>query len=424
MNSRERVRAAINHRQPDYTPLDLGGCGQTGISASTLYKLREAYGLPRHPITIAEPYQLLGEVEPDLIERVGADIVPMYNPTNLMGTSNNKTKPWTMSDGTPVLMADNFEYDTTENGDVFVYPQGDRTVDYSLHLPNGGFFFDNINRTPPVDEEHLTPLKDFKDSYTVHTQETCEYWERVSKKLYEETELSIMGVLGGMGLGDAAELPGPFLKKPCGIRSMEEWLMAHFLHPEYIEAVFAYQTEVMLKNLELYRQAVDGRIDVIWISGTDFGTQNSLFFSVDMFRQLYQPFYKRVNDWIHKNTEWKIFYHSCGAIYEMIPELIAAGVDILNPVQCSAAGMDAKRLKKEFGDKITFWGGGINTQATLPYGTPDEVRQEVHERLETLSPGGGFVFSSIHNIVANVPVENIMAMYDEVARFRREELAQ
>ena len=143
-----------------------------------------------------------------------------------------------------------------------------------------------------------------------------------------------------------------------------------------------------------------------------------------MFRQLYQPFYKRVNDWIHKNTEWKIFYHSCGAIYEMIPELIAAGVDILNPVQCSAAGMDAKRLKKEFGDKITFWGGGINTQATLPYGTPDEVRQEVHERLETLSPGGGFVFSSIHNIVANVPVENIMAMYDEVARFRREELAQ
>ena len=166
----------------------------------------------------------------------------------------------------------------------------------------------------------------------------------------------------------------------------------------------------MLKNLEMYRQAVGDRIQIVWISGTDFGTQRGEFVSPEIFKDIYKPFYRRINDWVHKNTHWKTFFHTCGSIYSILPDIIEMGVDIVNPVQVSAVNMDAQRLKDEFGQKIVFWGGGIDTQKTLPYGTPEEVYDQVLERLKIFGRGGGYVFSSIHNIVAKTPVENIMAM--------------
>jgi hypothetical protein len=418
MNSRERVQYAISHREPDYVPLDLGGCGQTGISASTLYRLRKAYGLKEHPIEICEPMQMLGTMEKDLLEKIGADVVPLYNRGNLMGLSGNITKPWKMSDGTPVLMADGFQYDVSEKGDTWVFPCGDRSAPYSLHMPAGGYFFDNIYRSPPVDEDNLTPIEDYKDNYTLNTEEDCVYWEKESKRLYEGTDFAIMGVKGGMGLGDVAEIPGPFLKNPKGIRDIEGWLMAHVLYPDYVRAIFEYQTEIALKNLEIYRQAVGDRIQVIWLSGTDFGTQCSLMQSKEIFLDLYKPYYKRVNEWIHQNTSWKIFYHTCGAIESLISEFIDMGMDILNPVQCSATGMEPRHLKDTYGDKIVFWGGGVDTQRVLPGGTPEEIRKQVQERLEIFSPGGGFVFAAIHNILAKVPPQNVIAMVEAIREFR------
>jgi uroporphyrinogen-III decarboxylase len=285
-------------------------------------------------------------------------------------------------------------------------------------MPAKGYFFDNLSRAPEIDENNLTPVEDFKDSYNPVGDEDCLYWERESKRLYEETDFAIMGVLGGMGLGDVAEIPGPFVKRPRGIRDIEGWLMAHLLYPDYVCAVFDYQTETALKNLECYREAVGDRIQVIWISGTDFGTQCGLMQSKETFIKMYKPFYKKVNDWIHKNTCWKIFYHSCGAVEPLISEFIDMEMDILNPVQCSAAGMDPAHLKKTYGDKIVFWGGGVDTQRTLPMGTPAEVKRQVTERLAIFSPGGGYVFSTIHNIVAKVPPENIVAMYEALREFR------
>jgi uroporphyrinogen-III decarboxylase len=269
-----------------------------------------------------------------------------------------------------------------------------------------------------VDEDNLTPLEDFRENYTLKTEEDCAHWERESKRFYEETDFAVMGVFGGMGLGDIAEIPGPFVKNPRGIRDIEGWLTAHVLYPDYIRAIFEYQTEVMLKNLEMYRQAVGDRIQVIWVSGTDFGTQCSLMQSKEVFLDLYKPYYKQVNDWVHQNTSWKVFYHSCGAVEALIPEFIDMGMDILNPVQCSATGMDPRHLKAAYGDKIVFWGGGVDTQKTLPKGTPGEVREQVRQRLEIFSPGGGFVFATIHNILAKVPPENIIAMLDAVREFR------
>ncbi|MCK4276412.1 MAG: methyltransferase, partial [Phycisphaerae bacterium] len=151
-----------------------------------------------------------------------------------------------------------------------------------------------------------------------------------------------------------------------------------------------------------------------FVTGTDFGTQNGPFISRKSYCDLYQPFHRRVNDWIHENTTWKTFIHSCGCVVELMPDFIDAGFDILNPVQCSAAGMDPKALKSQFGEDIVFWGGGVDTQRTLPFGTSDEVYKEVRERIEIFNDGGGYVFGAIHNIQANVPLSNVLAMFKAV----------
>jgi uroporphyrinogen-III decarboxylase len=171
---------------------------------------------------------------------------------------------------------------------------------------------------------------------------------------------------------------------------------------------------VALKNIERLAAAVGDRVQAAFVTGTDFGTQRSLFCSVQTYRELYQPFHKAVNERIHQLTKWKTFIHSCGAVYPLIPEFIAAGFDVLNPVQCSAKGMDPRTLKNEFGKDLVFWGGGVDTQKTLPFDTPEEVYREVRERIEIFAEGGGFVFNGTHNIQSNVPVENILAMFRAV----------
>ena len=221
-------------------------------------------------------------------------------------------------------------------------------------------------------------------------------------------------MIGAGALGDAAVIPGPGIKHPKGIRRVDDWLMAHSMYPDYIKAVFRYQTDIMLKNLEIYRQAVGDRIQVVWISGTDFGNQMAGMMSLETFRELYKPFYKEINDWVHQHTSWKTFYHTCGAVSSFLDDFADMGLDCLNPLQLSAKGMDARTIKEKYGDKFTFWGGGVDAQKTLPFGTPEEVRREVRERIDILGKNGGYVFNTIHNIVANVPPENLIAMYEEV----------
>lgn len=160
------------------------------------------------------------------------------------------------------------------------------------------------------------------------------------------------------------------------------------------------------------------RIDTIFISGTDFGTQRGEFISPDMFREFYKPYFKKVNDWIHRNTEWKVFYHTCSSVVRLLDDLVDAGVDVLNPVQCSASGMEPEFLKKKYGDKLVFW-GGVDTQKVLPFGTPEEVKNQVRERLSIFSENGGFIFNTIHNIQAQTPVENMLAMFEAVTEFNR-----
>ncbi|HOX06756.1 MAG TPA: uroporphyrinogen decarboxylase family protein [Planctomycetota bacterium] len=415
MNSRQRVEAALNHHRPDRVPLDLGATPVSGMQVSSVYALRQALGLdrPGTPVKVVEPYQMLGEIAPDLAARLGVDTVNLPGRTNMFGFANEGWKPWRTFDGTPVLVPAGFNTEPDASGDILMYPAGDRSAPASGRMPKGGFYFDSIVRQPPVDEDRLDPRDNLEDFAPLSDLDLA-HCERESRRLRDESDRAIVGSVPGTAFGDIALVPGPWMRRPKGIRDVEEWYVSLAARPDYIRAVFEGQCAIALRNLEAYRQAVGDRISVIFMCGTDLGTQNGPFMSAETYRELHKPFHKRLNDWVHAHTKWKTFKHSCGSILPLIPELVEAGFDILNPVQCSAAGMDAAELKRRFGAEVTFWGGGVDTQRTLPFGRPEEVRAQVRERIATFGPGGGFVFNPIHNVQAGTPVANLLAMYETV----------
>ncbi|NJL31763.1 MAG: methyltransferase, partial [Phycisphaerales bacterium] len=203
----------------------------------------------------------------------------------------------------------------------------------------------------------------------------------------------------------------------CGIRDIAEWYMSTAMRPDYVKAIFDKQVDIALGNMQRIADAVGDAIDVVVVCGTDFGTQASQFCSTGTFRDLWLPYYRKMNDWIHTHTQWKTFKHSCGAVEPLIEDFLDAGFDVLNPVQCSATGMDPQLLKEKYGQRLVFWGGGVDTQKTLPFGTPQEVREQVLQRCEVFGKQGGFVFNAIHNVQARTPTANIAAMLDALAQF-------
>jgi uroporphyrinogen-III decarboxylase len=227
----------------------------------------------------------------------------------------------------------------------------------------------------------------------------------------------VVASFGGTSLGDIAIVPGVGLKHPKGIRDIAEWYISTRARRDYVHRVFEGQCEVALANFERIAACVGDAVDVINLCGTDFGAQQSSFCSVATFRELWLPYYRRLTGWIHQRTRWKVFKHSCGAVEKFLPSLIEAGFDIFNPVQCSAAGMAPEHLKRTFGERLVFWGGGVDTQQVLPFGTPAQVREQVLRRCEIFAAGGGFVFNPVHNIQARTPVENIAAMIEAVREF-------
>ncbi len=415
MTHRQRVLTALDHRQPDKIPIDFGSTAVTGMHVSCVAALRDYYQLEKRPVKVHEPYQLLGLLESDLLEALGIDVKGVPAAETMFGFPNEDWKPWKTHDGLEVLVSKHFNVTRDEKGDTLIYPKGDLNARPSGRMPKDGFFFDTIVRQPPIEESTLDPsdnLEEFGDISKAH----LDYFERETKKAAESGR-AVIATFGGTAFGDIALVPAPFLKDPRGIRDVEEWYISTALRQDYIHKVFEKQTEVALLNLQKVKNVVGDRVDAVFICGTDFGTQNSTFCSVDTFRNLYKPYYKIVNEWVHKNTSWKTFKHSCGAIGPLIEDMIDCGFDILNPVQCSAHGMTADKLKEKYGDRIVFWGGGVDTQSTLPFGTPKDVRQQVLERCEVFGKNGGFVFNAVHNVQANTPVENIVAMFDAVAEF-------
>lgn len=417
MTPRERVLCALNHRPADRVPVDFGGTVLSGAHVSVIAKLRQALKLdkPGKAVKVCEPAQMLGEVAADLRKRLEVDVVDLPSRTNIFGFENNGWKEWKTFDGTVVLVPGEFNVIAQPDGSILQYPQGDRTVGPSLRMPKGGFYFDAIIRQQPIIEEKLNP-QDNLEEFTIVSDADLKYWQEMAEELYKNTDLAISTGFPGTAFGDVFLVPAPFLKNPKGIRDIEEWYVSTITRKSYILEVFDKQADIALENLKLIYQAVGNKVHVVRMDGADLATQNTLFCSPQTYRQLYQPFHKRLNDWIHKNTKWKTMKHCCGACEPLIDGFIEAGYDILNPVQTSAKGMEPEILVEKYGDRIVFWGGGVDTQQTLAFGTPQEVKQQVNERVKIFGKKNGFVFNTIHNIQCNTPVENVMAMFEALGR--------
>lgn len=417
LTSRERLQKTLNHEDPGKVVVDLGSTTVSGIHAYALERLRDYLGLEKRPVKVYEPFQILGEVEDDLRQALGIDVIGCNTGWTIYGYRNENWKPWKFdTTGSEFLVSGGMETSVDENGRTYIYPQSDRSVPPCAMKPVGGYFFDTIVRptTEPFDEDNANAREDYRYDFSKYTDEQLRTLQDQIDWYYRNTEYGIFDAAALHGMGDMAYIPGPGLKCVKGIREGSEWLVAHYSVPEYVKEWYAMQMEVALENCKILKEVAGDKIQVIFASGTDYGTQRAQYISNEMYREFYHPYQKPVNDWIHQNTNWKVFYHTCGSIVKLLPDLYEAGVDILNPVQCSAAGMDPTYLKKEWGDKFVFWGGGVDTQKTLPFGTPEQVYNEVLERLKIFAPGGGFVFNTIHNIMGPTAPENIMAMFNAI----------
>ncbi len=414
MNSRQRLQAALNHQQPDRVPVDFGATAVTGMHVSAVTRLRRAVlGDANYRVKVIEPYQMLGEVDDELGNALGIDAVGLMTRKNLFGFENTGWKPFTLFDGTEVRVPENFQVKQDAEGDLLIYPEGDRSASPSGRMPKGGNFFDSIIRQEPVDDEKLNP-SDNTEEFGLLGPDDLAYYTRAIDQLYNQTDCGIIMTMPGTAFGDIALVPAPWMKHPKGIRDVEEWYISTAVRKDYVLKVFERQCEIALKNLQTLIDLLGDRVQAVFLTGTDFGTQRGQFISTEAYRELFKPFHKQVNDLIHKHSKWKTFIHSCGAVFDLVPEFIDAGFDILNPVQCTACGMDARQLKKEYGKQITFWGGGTDTQGLLSLGTAEQVYQQVRERIEIFNEGGGFVFDSVHNVQANTPTENLVAMFKAI----------
>ena len=415
MTSRERVLAAINHQKPDRTPVDFGGTFETGIAVGTVYSLRRALGLggPGDRVKLIEPYQMLGEIGDDLRDALFVDTTALYNTGTAFGYPLDGWKEWETFDGARVLVPGLFNTEPDGHGDIYMYPQGDRSVRPSAVMPKEGYYFDSIIRQRPIDDSHLK-VEDNLEEFGVYPDELLDFLRERSAFLRSTSDRAIVYGFTGTSFGDVANTTAPELKDPKGIRDTSEWYMSFVTRRDYVRDVFAGECEIGLVNLARVHEAVGDRIDVVKITGADYGSQRGPLISPDFYREMIKPFNKKLCDWIHENTPWKTFMHCCGGIRPLMDDIIDAGFDIISPVQTSAEGMELRGLKDDFGDRIAFWGGGVETQSTLPFGTPEEVYNEVAERIRIFNRGGGFVFNAVHNIQPNTPVENIMAMVEAV----------
>lgn len=398
MNSRERILAAVNHRPVDRVPIDFGGTRQSGISVWAYVKLRERLGLVnRQRPRIFDVYQMLADIEQDVAERFGSDCVALHRPAVAFGIRNENWKPFTFPSGLSAEVPGGFNPEPDGQGGLVLRRNG---VDIAA-MPCRGFYFDRLEKYPGASHPDLAqwraPRLDAASLDHLHQE---------SQVLFTQSNKAIVAALG----------PPYELFNGIGQGGFEEWMMTFASEPEYVDALYAELVEAWIENLRAFHAAVGDRVQVIQICD-DFGTQNAPFLSVKMFRERLLPAYKRGLDWIHTNTSWKVLLHSDGAIVPLLPSIIEMGVDILNPVQTSAAGMKPERLKREFGSQLVFWGGSCDAQGAFAHGTPDEVAAETERNLTTLAPGSGLVCAPIHNIQANVPPDNIIALFDTARKF-------
>jgi hypothetical protein len=409
-SSKQNFIKTINHQQPDKVVVDFGSTAVTGIHVLVVEKLRDHFGLEKKPVKVIEPYQMLGEIDPDLLSAMDIDVIGLYGPKNMFSVPNENWKVHKTLWGQEVLLPGAFNYTYNANGDILMYPEGDTSVPPSGMMPKSGYFFDALNRQQPIDDATLK-VEDNLEEFSLITDSELNHWKAQVNSIHDKTK-AVVASFGGTALGDIALVPAIGMKNPKGIRGIEEWYISTLMREDFVKELYDRQTDIAIENLKLLKAAVGNGVDVVFTCGTDFGTQNSTFCSPETYDRVWMPYYRKVNDWIHLNTSWKTFKHSCGAVESLMDHFIDSGFDIINPVQINATGMDPRLLKKKYGNKLVFWGGGVDTQGVFAFGTQAQVRDQVRSQCEILNDNGGFVFNTVHNIQANVPFANVIAMLE------------
>jgi len=405
MTSRERVAAALNHQEPDRVPLDLGGMRATGISASLYHRLKRRLGI-HTPTKVLDTMQVLAEVELEVAERLHVDVLPLdATLVEWLGQDAARGVERRLFDGTPVYFPPGTDIAEDPDGSWILRGQDGAAV---ARMPKDGFYFDFIQ--PTMSGRRIDPNA-FRPPCTV-PDETLRALEERARWLYENTDKALLGWGGSICLIGLS-----FISASITGGALDEWLCMLLTEKQTAHEMMARYVDSAIACMTLYHQAVGHRCVAWGVASDDAGTQRGGLMSPDLFAEMIKPHYKCLCDWVHAYTPWKTFLHSCGSIYHYIPHWIEAGIDILNPVQISAANMEPERLKREFGDRVVFWGGGCDTQRVLPLGAPQEVRDHVRRNLAAFSAGGGYVFSQVHNIQQNVPLDNVLAMLEAAYEF-------
>lgn len=415
MTSRERVLQSLRHESTDRIPVDVGGTVVTGMHVSCVAKLRRHFGFDDEPVRVIEPHRMLGEIDPELIEALGVDTAGIMPRQTVFGFANERWKEWKMPGGQVVEVPGDFNTTKDKKGTIYLHPEGDTEAPASGRMPKKGQAFEIIPRQESFDEDSLDP-EDNAEEFQAISDEDIAFYER---ELRQASRLgrAVVANFGGTSFGNPALVPAPFLKHPRGIRDIREWNKSVLSRQDYVHQVFEKQVKAAMANLDKISMKVGHFVDVVFLCDTDLADQSSLCFSEEVFREMYMPYYQRLNRWVHENTGWSTLKHTRGAVEPIIGSLIECGFDIVSPVQCSAEGMDPDHLKNRYGNDIVFWGGGVDSHKSLLSGKPQEVYDQVTRRCETFSRSGGFVLSAVDTVQPKTPVANIVAMFKAISDF-------
>lgn len=405
LTHRKRVLTALNHQQPDRVPIDFGGHRSSGIAATLYPRLRRALGLEARPVRVYDPTQQLAIIDEDVLDRLGVDTIELGRGFALQ---EQNWADWVLPDGTPCLLPA-WVRPERQSGQWVIRSKTGRVV---ARMPDGALYFEQCH-WPFLEEDDLDHLEEALDDQMwgavqappgplVSGPDGYQKLAEGARRLRSRTDRAIIGLFGGNLLET-----GQFLYR------IDRFLMLLAENPARAHAFLDRLVEIHLANLEQYLAAVGDSIDII-LFGDDLGTQGGPQISPRMYREFFKPRHARLWRRAKELANVKVMLHCCGGIRPLIPDLIEAGLDATNPVQISCAGMDAAGLKRDFGDRLALWGGGCDTQWVLPHASPEEVRRHVRQQVAILSPGGGFIFQQVHNILADVPVENVIAMFQAV----------
>jgi len=400
MNSRERIIEALNHREPDSLAIDFGGMRSTGIHAMAYNRLKEYLGIKGGPAKLYDLFQQLAEPEPEILDRLGGDVVQAHRLYPSFGIKIDAWKPGRLQDGSACIVPEGYNPVSNEQSELEIR-SGNILI---AKMPKDGLYFDQLHH--PCEKVETFDDID-KITFGEVTDDELVFLEQEVKQLYNSTDKAILFAFGGNIL-EAGQMNWGY----------EKFFMDLALNEELVNYWLNKLTDAYMRDLEKILKVIGRYIHVIQF-GDDLGTQEAPQISTRMYREMIKPYHARQYQYVRNNyPNVKVFLHSCGAIYDLIPDLIDAGVEVLNPVQISAKGMDPVKLKREFGKYLTFWGGGANMQYTATMGSVEQLRKEVRELIEIFSPGGGFVFNQVHNIQANISPEKVLAIYDTALSFR------